>query len=183
MSSIFDADGNERRRASLSNRSRMTRWRAEFPYEWDADDLVSRRQLLRWSVGVAGALFAMTSLLAGLGFARAQRRGERREVIGVDDVAVGQAHYFEYPEDGEHAILLRLDEDRYVAYSGICTHLSCEVYWNPDSRELICPCHNAYFEAETGEIIAGPPPRPLPRIELDEQDGTIFAVEEVITHA
>lgn len=181
MSSNID-DRRERDQQRLSNRTRAERWQVEFPYAWDADDLVSRRQLLRWSVGVAGALFAMTSLLAGLGFARARRRGEVEEIIAADDIAVGGVHYFEYPDTDEHAILLRLDDDRYVAYSGICTHLACEVYWEPESHELICPCHNGVFDPETGDAIAGPPVRPLPTIELREQDGTIYAVEEVIAN-
>lgn len=166
----------------LSNRNREERWQVEFPYGWDADDLVGRRQMLRWSVGVSGALFAMTSLLAGLGFARARRRGEVQEVIAADSLAVGEAHYFEYPETDEHAILLRLEENRYVAYNGICTHLACEVYWESERRELICPCHNGIFDPDTGDVIAGPPPRPLPRIELEERDGIIYAIEEVIAN-
>jgi hypothetical protein len=34
----------------LSDRTRDERWQVEFPFGWDADELVSRRQLLRWSV-------------------------------------------------------------------------------------------------------------------------------------
>jgi len=30
------------------------RWRAEFPYHWDADDFVSRRELLRLAVMTSG---------------------------------------------------------------------------------------------------------------------------------
>jgi Rieske Fe-S protein len=161
----------------LSNRERADRWQAEFPYSWDGDDLVGRRQMLRWSVGVAGALFGMTSVLAGLGFARARRRGSAKEIIAADQLAVGEAHYFKYPDD--HAILLRLSDDHYVAYNGICTHLSCEVYWDAKERQLICPCHNGQFEPETGEVVAGPPPRPLPRIELEHRNGMIVALHEV----
>lgn len=176
-------DPRKAREASrLSNRTRAERWQVEFPYGWDADELVGRRQLLRWSVGVAGALFAMTSLLAGLGFARERRRGEVKEIIPAGELAVGEAHYFDYPDTDEHAILLRLEEDRFVAYNGICTHLSCEVYWEPESHELICPCHNGIFDPENGEVLAGPPTRPLPAIELREEDGIIYAVEEVMSH-
>ncbi len=163
----------------LSPRTRAGRWQAEFPFGWDADDLVGRRQLLRWSVGVAGALFGMTGLLAGLGFARARTRGEAKEIIAVDDVEIGGVHYFDYPDTDDHAILLRLDEDRFVAYNGICPHLACEVYWDAGAHELICPCHNGIFEPETGEVIAGPPPRPLPVIRLNIDNGVVVALEEV----
>jgi nitrite reductase/ring-hydroxylating ferredoxin subunit len=163
----------------LSPRTRAGRWQAEFPFGWDADDLVNRRQLLRWSVGVAGALFGMPGILARRGFARARTLGAPREIIAADDLEIDGVHYFDYPETDDHAILLRLDEDRYVAYGGICTHLSCEVYWDPEAHELLCPCHNGRFEPETGEVIAGPPPRPLPVIRLRNENGTIYALEEV----
>ena len=54
----------------LSNLTSEDRWGVEFPFEWDADELVSRRQLLRWSVWASGALFAGTGVLAALGYVR-----------------------------------------------------------------------------------------------------------------
>lgn len=180
MSANRDGRDNDR---PLSNRNRDERWQVDFPFGWDADDLVGRRQLLRWSVGVAGALFAMTGLLAGLGFARSRSRGEEQEVIAADELDVGGVHYFKYPESNEFAVLLRLEEDRFVAYSGICTHLSCEVYWAPEENQLICPCHNGRFEPETGEVIQGPPSRRLPRIRLENRNGKIYALEQEFANA
>ncbi|HEX5166546.1 MAG TPA: Rieske (2Fe-2S) protein [Thermomicrobiales bacterium] len=163
----------------LSNRTRAGRWQVDFPYEWDADDLVSRRQVLRWAVWASGALFAATAGLAGLTLARNQHRGGEQRIIESDAVPTGGVHYFHYPGKDDHAILLRLTEERFVAYSGKCTHLSCAVYWDEDREELICPCHEGVFAPETGDVIAGPPPRPLPRIVVTERDGAVYAIEEV----
>lgn len=163
----------------LSNPTHADRWQVDFPYEWDADDVVSRRQVLRWAVWASGALFAATAGLAGLTLARDRTRGSEQEIIRADDVQTGSVHYFNYPGKDDHAILLRLADERFVAYSGKCTHLSCAVYWDAEREELICPCHEGVFAPETGDVIAGPPPRPLPRIMLEERDGTIFAIEEV----
>ena len=164
----------------LSNRARRERWNVEFPYGWDADDLVSRRQLLRYAVMVSGALFAGTALLAGLGLARDRRQQEERAIIAADEVPEGGVHYFNYPDEDDFAILLHLENDQFVAYSGICTHLACAVYWNDEHEELVCPCHEGIFDPITGDPIAGPPNRPLPRIVLREQDGTLYAVEEIL---
>lgn len=163
----------------LSNRSRAERWSVEFPFEWDADELVSRRQLLRWSVWASGALFGGTGLLAALAYAREPRHGGLRAIVEASAVPVGGAHYFEYPGPGDHAILLRLAERRFVAYGGTCTHLSCAVYWSAERNRLVCPCHEGIFHPETGDVLAGPPPRPLPRIELREEAGVLYAVEQV----
>jgi hypothetical protein len=43
------------------------RWCRTFPYHWDADDFVARRQLLQWAVLTSRALFAGTAILAVLG--------------------------------------------------------------------------------------------------------------------
>ena len=43
-----------------------------------------------------------------------------------------------------------------------CTHLSCTVNWKEDERIFLCPCHDASF-GEKGEVLDGPPPRPLDR--------------------
>jgi Rieske Fe-S protein len=162
-----------------SARSRDDRWRVEFPFGWDADDLVSRRQLLRWSVWASGALFASTGVLAALGYVRARGRGGRRAIVEAASVPVGGVHYFNYPGPDDHAILLRLDDTRFVAYSGKCTHLSCAVYWSAPRHRLLCPCHDGVFHPETGDVLAGPPPRPLPRITITNEDGMLYALEEL----
>ena len=41
---------------------------------------------------------------------------------------------------------------------------------------LRCPCHEGYFDLRSGRNIAGPPPRPLPRIRLAVRGDDIFAV-------
>ena len=165
--------------SEMSNRDRAERWQVEFPYGWDADEMVSRRQLLRWSVWASGALFAGTSVLAALAVTRSPGRGGLRAIVDAASVPVGGVHYFRYPGEEDHAILLRLDARRFVAYGGKCTHLSCAVYWNAERERLICPCHEGIFHPETGDVLAGPPPRPLPSIVVREEDGVVYAVEEV----
>lgn len=52
------------------------------------------------------------------------------------------------------------------AFSAICTHLGCVVFWNEAGGYIQSPCHDGRFNAKTGDVISGPPPRPLPRYEL-----------------
>jgi Rieske Fe-S protein len=63
-----------------------------------------------------------------------------------------------------------------LAYSQSCTHLSCAVVPRLTEGVLHCPCHDGYFDLKTGRNIAGPPPRPLPRIELDVDGDDVYAV-------
>jgi rieske iron-sulfur protein len=58
-----------------------------------------------------------------------------------------------------------------VAYSAICTHLSCTVSWKkttqPEADFIICHCHNGLYDPLRGaKVIGGPPPRPLPQISI-----------------
>jgi len=67
-----------------------------------------------------------------------------------------------------------------IAMSGECTHLACPVHLNPDPAgpPLACPCHGGRFSA-TGEVLDGPPPRPLRRLDLElpaDGKGMIFVV-------
>lgn len=165
------------REEPLSNRTRAGRWSVDFPFGWDADELVSRRQLLQWSVWASGALFASTGVLTILAYLRGERRGGLSEIVQASAVPVGGVHYFNYPGPTDHAILLRLSESRFVAYSGKCTHLSCAVYWNATLGKLRCPCHEGLFDPETGGVIAGPPTRPLPRITIRQENGTLYALQ------
>lgn len=172
--------GRELSNPSGQNRSavgaQVKRWRADFPYHWDADELISRRQLLQFAVYTSGALFAGTTLLALLGALQKPVRTEPQRIARVGDVPEGGAFYFNYPDPGEQAVLLHLPGGQFVAYSQKCTHLSCAVYYQAEQKRLFCPCHEGVFDPQTGDPTAGPPPRRLPRIVLDRQGDTLYAV-------
>jgi nitrite reductase/ring-hydroxylating ferredoxin subunit len=153
------------------------RWRAEFPYQWDADDLVSRRELLQFAVYASGALFASTAVLAVLGAVRSLRRSQTQQVARVSDVPEGAAVYFNYPEVDTQAMLVHLPGGRFVAYSQRCTHLSCAVYYQPDLQRLYCPCHEGVFSLETGDPVAGPPQRRLEQITLRQDGDMLYATD------
>ncbi|HLU37744.1 MAG TPA: Rieske 2Fe-2S domain-containing protein, partial [Planctomycetota bacterium] len=55
-----------------------------------------------------------------------------------------------------------------LAMAGECTHLSCPVHLRtePGGPPLQCPCHGGKF-SPTGEVLDGPPPRPLRRLQLE----------------
>jgi Rieske Fe-S protein len=90
-------------------------------------------------------------------------------------VPIGGSLVFSYPRDGSHAILVRLSDERLVAYDRACTHLLCPVLAQPERARLHCPCHNGNFDLVTGRPISGPPQRRLPRVRLDVRGGYIYA--------
>lgn len=152
------------------------RWRAEFPYHWDVDDLVSRRELLQFAVYTSGALFAATGFLAALGLAQRPTPTPAVQVARASRIPEGQALYFNYPGAEDQAMLLHLPGGQFVAFSQKCTHLSCAVYYQPNASRLYCPCHEGVFNPTTGDPVAGPPRRRLPRILLRQDGDVIWAV-------
>lgn len=63
----------------------------------------------------------------------------------------------------------------FIAMSNVCTHLGCRVRWVADEEKFFCPCHNAAF-AKNGDVVSGPPPRPLDRFEVKEEDNQLFVL-------
>ena len=151
------------------------RWAEEFPYEWDSDELVARRELLNFAVYASGALFAGAVAMAILGRRQTKLLGAPMQIARVDEVPIGQAHYFRYPNADDEAVLLHLPGDLFVAFSQRCTHLSCSVVFEPERNRLYCPCHDGVFEPRTGAPIAGPPRRPLQPIAIKRDGDWIVA--------
>lgn len=57
-------------------------------------------------------------------------------------------------------LLIRVSETDWRAFSAICTHLNCTVQYQEARHEIWCACHNGYYNLN-GQVVAGPPPRPL----------------------
>jgi Rieske Fe-S protein len=151
------------------------KWQLEFPYRWDLDDTVTRRQLLRFAVYTSGALFAGTAVIAVLSRVRGAPALPRLAIARDDELREGEARYFSYPE-GEQAMVVRLRGGELVAYSQRCPHLSCAVVYQGDRQRFFCPCHDGAFDVRSGVPVAGPPRRPLTRIKLERDGGVVYAV-------
>jgi Rieske Fe-S protein len=160
-------------------RSRDAQWREEFPYHLDADDLVTRRDTLRFLVAGTGALFVATLAVSVAGNLAGAGTTQAVAVARVDQLAPNEVRVFTFPDPYAQGILVNLPGKGPVAYSDVCTHLSCAVLYRPDERQFFCPCHDGRFDAATGAVLAGPPTRPLPLIELRVRNGVVYAVREV----
>lgn len=60
------------------------------------------------------------------------------------------------------------------AYSAVCTHFACVVKWDPAKGQLVCPCHDGFFNPHDGSVISGPPPTPLAAIPVTVVENQIF---------
>jgi cytochrome b6-f complex iron-sulfur subunit len=66
-------------------------------------------------------------------------------------------------------ILIRVADDDFRAFAGTCTHLDCIVEYQSAEKRIWCNCHNGEYGLQ-GEVVAGPPPKPLEPFEVDLVD-------------
>jgi len=164
---------------------------------------ITRRMLLKAAVGglaltpFAGALFAEPRTVQ-------EYRIERHAISPLPEK--DQVTFFVYHATkayvGEPAELLNLGDpdigvEGYIAFITRCTHFACvttyktrseieaisagtPLEWPGWSNDLpgsfFCPCHAAGFSPLDGDILGGPVTIPLAQIELEIEDGTIYAV-------
>jgi len=153
------------------------RWRHDFPIDWPADEYRSRRQFTGFLLLTSLAFVVGHAWIAVLRLLRRRAPAPPAlDVAGVDEIPVGTVKVFEYPGPGDACVLVRLAPDRFVAYDRRCTHLSCPVLPKPEEGRFHCPCHEGHFSLATGEPLAGPPRRPLPRVVLAVQKGRVMAM-------
>jgi glycine/D-amino acid oxidase-like deaminating enzyme/nitrite reductase/ring-hydroxylating ferredoxin subunit len=62
--------------------------------------------------------------------------------------------------DGQRVAAFRDDDGSVTKLSSVCTHLGCQVHWNPAERTWDCPCHGSRF-SPAGKVLAGPAEEPL----------------------
>ena len=105
----------------------------------------------------------------------------RLVIAGAADVLVGGSAVFQYPTLNDPCVLIRTSVDAYVAYSRICTHAGCPVFYQAGDNVLACPCHGGVFSVADGSVLQGPPPRPLPRIRLERRGPDVVATGVIQT--
>ena len=85
-----------------------------------------------------------------------------------DDYPVNSVTYLQ----DQQVYIVRTDKGMW-ALSAVCTHLGCITQWKPESDQIACPCHGSKFQ-RTGNVQAGPAPRPLPHFSLGlGEDGAL----------
>ena len=151
-------------------------WRDEFSVYAAEERYVSRRQFAKFLTLTSVGMFVGQVWILAKTWITPTPTYPAVAITNVADIPVQGVKLFRYPTEHDTAIMVRTDAETFVAYSQKCTHLSCAVFYAPERKRLECPCHEGYFAVDTGRVLQGPPPRPLPRILLRRVGDTILAV-------
>jgi len=85
-----------------------------------------------------------------------------------------QTKFVIVPVAGKRVMVLRDSKGGLRAFDARCTHEGCTVQYLSRESAIWCACHNARFNLD-GNVLAGPPPRPLPTYAVREDaDGAIM---------
>jgi Rieske Fe-S protein len=69
-------------------------------------------------------------------------------------------------------LLVRTPDGELHAFNAICTHLDCTVQYKSDTSQIWCACHNGFYDMQ-GNVVSGPPPRPLERLVVNQRGDEI----------
>jgi cytochrome b6-f complex iron-sulfur subunit len=142
------------------------------------EDLANRRTFLArvLSGTLAAGAFGLAASIAAYLAPSARIRGalgpRRVKVAAGNDIPAG-AGRLTLVED-EPVWVVNLGSEL-VAASAVCTHKGCTVRWEEKRRLFRCPCHDGRFD-DRGNVVAGPPRRPLARFEVALIDGDVYVV-------
>lgn len=154
---------------------------SDFPYDREEEAQVTRREFCNFLGLTSAALFVGAAGFAGKAAFDARRTETfaALKVEGAEVLAPGTALNFRYPTDRDSAILVRSLDGTYHAFGQKCTHLSCPVYFERAHQRLECPCHEGAFDAQTGDVLYGPPPRSLDVVTLELRGTEVWATGRI----
>jgi len=148
----------------------------------------ARRRFCGVCLDALGAAFVLgaagTVAYVGVEFVKPPARPRRGglqplEIKGrwtpLSEVLVNSAVITSY--DDQPALVIRDKRGVLCAFVAVCTHLSCNVSYDPETERIVCPCHRGIFDLE-GRVVSGPPPKPLRRLYVVEKEGQAFLSDE-----
>lgn len=160
-------------------RSATAPHQSDFPYDREEEAQVTRREFCNFLGLTSAALFVGAAGFAGKAAFDSSRTPQfpSSKIEGAETLAPGSSLNFHYPSTKDSAILVRTLDGELHAFGQKCTHLSCPVYFERAHQRFECPCHDGAFDAKTGNVLYGPPPRPLDQIRLEVRtNGEVCAI-------
>ncbi len=138
-----------------------------------------RRRFLNWLLGIFGGISALIISVPLFRFLFPpkeviEKRRRKMPVANVKEISEGESKIVFF--NGNPVMLINYG-GRISAVSSICTHMGCFLTWDSRAGQIRCPCHLAAFDVD-GNVIMGPPPKPLKTYDLEISDGKIFLIHD-----
>ena len=150
----------------------------------------NRRSFLQIATAIIGGVMGLAAGIPLIGFAisPAWKKGESKWVnIGLVDRLKNsrykKVNYTFIAKDGwvkatkkRSVYVTDKGNGEWSVFTRTCSHLGCLVRWDESQESFLCPCHGAVFD-KNGAVVAGPPPKPLQKLEVKVESGILFVKE------
>lgn len=150
---------------------------------------VSRRDFIKGTAAVVGGLIGALIGIPSVAFllSPAVKSGAETEAVialgPLENYPIGVPTRFDFTQTKVNGwertatnyglYVVRRSENEVRVFSDVCTHLGCRVTWHPDQEHYISPCHDGHFDI-LGNVMSGPPPRPLDEFVTKVESGELF---------
>jgi len=133
---------------------------------------MKRRSFLKGALAVLGATSLASFAYPLFKYLAPSASAERSKTLSIPkrEIPLGDSKEIVY--NGVPAVILNRPGKGLIAVSRVCTHLGCLVQYDKENKRLLCPCHAGVYDLE-GNIVSGPPPKPLPKLPLRVEGETI----------
>jgi len=142
---------------------------------------INRREFIKGATVIIGGMITVVIGVPTIAYLidPALRESAKEAWIPVgklEDMPIGEPYPFSFTRvqvngwertstsHGGYVLRKSEDSNDLLILNSRCTHLSCTVNWSTNDNVYLCPCHDAKF-GKSGEVLDGPPPRPLDRYE------------------
>lgn len=136
---------------------------------------LTRREFLRImnkTLILTGAAALFAPIVAFFFPAKLEETPSEPVLVGsIDDFGVNTSKTVRF---GRYPAIVINTEAGLRAYSAVCTHFACIVKWDSSIGQMVCPCHEGYFDPMDGHVISGPPPTPLEEVPIRITNGEIY---------
>lgn len=167
--------------------------RQDEPDEKLKGEPVTRKRFLGYLIGGISGIIAATIATPLIGYFLSPLWRKHpplyTPIARTEDIPMGEPTFITYEQrirDGWYfttlskgAWIVNKDGSEFIVYDPKCTHLNCPYYWDKESKVFLCPCHDGGFDID-GNVIFGPPPRPLDRLEFTIEDGSIMVSGQIV---
>jgi cytochrome b6-f complex iron-sulfur subunit len=145
------------------------------------DSYLARRRFLCGMIGGGAAALGAgvaTSLVGYVGNLKEQPPPEWIELEPADyELAPGTAKIVMYGQIPALLLATPGPESQLKVFVAVCTHFDCTVGYAPRENLIHCCCHDGYYDLD-GQVVSGPPPRPLRPFYHRVRDGKLIIALE-----
>lgn len=136
---------------------------------------MDRRTFLGW-VGIGSIASSLPMAIAAC--SQQQGNGDGYKAVGTLQDLDKDGHILKQGLFASAVLVVRdpSNPESILAVNPKCTHEGCTVDWDRQKQRLICPCHDAQFQAN-GTVEKGPASTPLPSYSV-RLEGSEILVQE-----